>query len=214
MSGHRAARDLTWVALLIVAGCVGALGLSAAALAGNAAADCGGTCGPTLIGTPLHIGNALGLAFSSDGSLLAAADQLNNQVDVYSAPTNPLSYAAVPSPAFGSPLTAGDSPAGVAFVPSDPSVTGEARVLAVPNYDDDNVAVYFSAQPQAGFDQPGNFAQAPDSPFTTGNHPAAVAVSPDGSLLATANKGDGTISVFSVHLPVAGSLGGAGPVVR
>ena len=213
MSGHRAARDLTRVALLIVAGCVGALGLSAAPLAGTAAADCGETCGPTLIGTPLHIGNALGLAFSSDGSLLAAADQLNNQVDVYSAPTNPLSYAAAPSPAFGSPLTAGDSPVGVAFVPSDPSVTGEARVLAVPNYDDDNLAVYFSAQPQSGLSQPGNFAQAPDSPFTTGSHPAAVAVSPDGSLLATANKGDGTISVFSVHLPVAGALGGTGPAL-
>ena len=213
LSGHRAARELTRLALLMAVGCVGALGLCAAALAGTAAADCGGTCGPTLIGTPLHIGNALGLAFSSDGSLLAAADQLNNQVDVYAAPTNPLSYAAAPSPVFGSPLTAGDSPVGVAFVPDEPSVTGEARVLAVPNYDDDNVAVYFSAQPQSGLSQPGNFAQATGSPFTTGSHPAAVAVSPDGSLLATADKGDGTISVFSVHLPVAGAVGGAGPVL-
>jgi 6-phosphogluconolactonase (cycloisomerase 2 family) len=42
------------------------------------------------------------------------------------------------------------------------------------------------------------FTQVSGSPFATGGEPSAVAFSPSGGLLATANYGDGTVSVFSV----------------
>jgi hypothetical protein len=40
--------------------------------------------------------------------------------------------------------------------------------------------------------------QVPGSPFATGNEPVSVAFSPGGGLLATANEGASTVSVFSV----------------
>ena len=62
------------------------------------------------------------------------------------------------------------------------------------------------------------FTQVPDSPFATGSAPETVAFSPGGGLVATANDGDNTVSMFSVGpggdlTQVSGSpfLTGSGP---
>src|SRR6476646_7119506 len=65
--------------------------------------------------------------------------------------------------------------------------------------------------------QPPAFAPIAGSPFTTGTDPRAVAFSPGGRLLATANSVASTVSVFSVGsggalTPVSGSPFGTGSI--
>ena len=65
--------------------------------------------------------------------------------------------------------------------------------------------------------QPPAFAPVAGSPFTTGTDPRAVAFSPGGRLLATANSVASTVSVFSVGsggalTPVSGSPFGTGSI--
>lgn len=57
----------------------------------------------------------------------------------------------------------------------------------------------------AALAETGSFAQVPGSPFATGKSPQQVVFSPSGRLLATANSGDNTLSVFSVD-PSSGRL--------
>jgi 6-phosphogluconolactonase (cycloisomerase 2 family) len=154
----------------------------------------------TQLGAPVATGSdPVAVAFSSDGGLLATANDNDDTVSMFAvSPTGGLTE--VP----GSPIATGNDPVALAFSPS-------GGLLATANQVDSTMSI-FAVSPS------GALNQVPGSPFATGNSPAWAAFSPSGGLLATANQGDSTSSVFSVSSSgalseVAGSpyATGAGP---
>jgi WD40 repeat protein len=139
-------------------------------------------------GSPFASSSAVfSVAFSPDGSLLAAANADDGTVSVLS--VNSATDALTPVP--GSPYATGSRPVAVAFSP-------DGELLATANSNDGTISA-FSVAPATG-----ELSELFGSPYAaasrtgTGGGPVAVAFSPDGSLLATANYADETASVFSV----------------
>lgn len=139
-------------------------------------------------GSPFPAGgdSTVSVAFSPDGSLLAAANQNSNDVSVFSVGSDDALISVA-----GSPFPTGSLPLSVAF-------STDGSWLATGNYSDDSISL-FSVGPNGGL------TEVTDSPFTV-NHPRAVAFGPRG-LLATVDDDGNTMSVFSV-----GPSGGLTPV--
>jgi DNA-binding beta-propeller fold protein YncE len=159
-------------------------------------------------GSPFSSGRGTdSVAFSPNGQLLAAANLRDDSVAVFT-----VGAAGTLAAAPGSPAPTGGQPRAVAFSPS-------GNLLAVANQGDasqpaGSVSVY---QVGAG----GALTQAPGSPFDvpgatsdTQSEPVALSFNPSGSLLAVADEGDGTVSIFTVGgstlTPSAGSPLGVG----
>ena len=153
-----------------------------------------------------NTGSVSSLAFSPDGHWLAVANSSNSTLGVGS-----VSAAGVPAPVPVSPLvTNNGSVASVAFSPS-------GTLVATAN---DGYATQGSRGTVSVYTVPvtGVLAPVAGSPFATGSGPSSLAFSPDGGLLAVANKSNATVSLFSVSsggalAPVPGSpfATGAGP---
>jgi 6-phosphogluconolactonase len=147
-----------------------------------------------VVGSPFATGSAsdpISVAFSPSGALLAAANDSENTVSMFS-----VSASGALSAVAGSPFATGNVPTSAAFSPN-------GQLLAVTNIGDGTVSVF-------SVSAAGALAPAPGSPFATGNTPLSVAFNPSGALLATGNVDDGTVSVFSVAAtgaltPVAGA---------
>ncbi len=110
------------------------------------------------------------------------------------------------SQAPGSPRDTGLPPYSIAF-----SASG---LLATGTYMSNTLSVF-------SVDQTGVLSRVVGSPFLTGSFPYSVAFRRDGAVLATANRGSDSVSVFSVgapsaviHGPAAGGVYGVGQVVR
>lgn len=160
-------------------------------------------------GSPFPVsGGGYTLSFSPSGSLIAAlgcasldhGNCFDQVVDVMS--VNPSTGALTQVP--GSPFDLGRTNAKtLAFSPS-------GDLLAIGDYGSQYPAVgsvlVFSVNPSTG-----QLTQVPGSPFAAGGHPQAIAFSPSGNLLATANQTDDSVSLLSVDAttgrmtPVAGS---------
>jgi WD40 repeat protein len=145
-----------------------------------------------------NTGSVSSLAFGAGGQWLAVANSSNSTLGVGS-----VSAAGVPVPVAGSPLvTNSGSAASVAFSPS-------GALVATAN---DGYATQGSHGTVSVYSVPvtGVLVPVPGSPFATGSGPSSLAFSPDGGLLAVANKTSATVSVFSVSSgsalsPVPGS---------
>jgi 6-phosphogluconolactonase (cycloisomerase 2 family) len=155
---------------------------------------------PTAVpGSPFAVGQSSeSVSFAPDGSLLAVADPNADQVDVLSVgPDGDL------APVTGSPFDAGPAgtgPISVAFSPN-------GHLLAVSDYGTNVHAVSMYTVGTGG-----GLTPVAGSPYDlgAGNNPFTVTLSPDGTLLATANQDGDTVSVFRVGTgggltPVAGS---------
>ena len=130
------------------------------------------------------------VAFSTDGGLLASISGNANgdggtlgMLSLYS-----VAAGGALTEAPGSPVAVGSGPLSVAF--------SSDRTVATANAFDDTVSVVSVASG-------GELTPVPGSPFAVGSGPLSVAFSPDGSLFATANANDGTVSVYSVGPPNA-----------
>lgn len=158
----------------------------------------GGTLTP-VSGSPFVTGtHPYSVAFSPNGGLLAVTNPSasTNTVSVFS-----VSAAGALTPVSGSPFATGVFPASVAFSP-------DGVLLATANVGDrmghiaGSVSL-FSVSPA------GSLTPASGSPFATGWEPSSVAFSSNSKLLATANRAENTMSVFSVKAsaltPVSGS---------
>jgi 6-phosphogluconolactonase len=150
-------------------------------------------------GSPFTTGSApTSVAFSPSGGLLATANLDGDSVSLFS--VNETSGAV--TPVAGSPVPAGYAPSTVAFSPS-------GGLLGTVNAGDSTVSVFSVNQTS------GALSPVAGSPFATGSGPAtnpyAVAFSPSGGLLATANRNGDSVSLFSVNqtsgalTPLAGS---------
>ena len=135
------------------------------------------------------------VAFSPDGSLLAAANYgygtAIGSVSVFSVGAD-----GALTQVSGSPFATGAGASSVAFSP-------DGSLLATANYVDSTVSVFSVG---AG----GALTPVTGSPFASGGQSISVAFSPDGSLLAAGNTSFGGVSVFSVGAggaltPVPGS---------
>ncbi len=136
-------------------------------------------------GSPFSTGSGsgpAGVAFSSDGSQLASANNSGNTMSLFSVGTG-----GSLTPVRGSPVTTGSAPNGIA---ADPS----ASLFAVANTGPDTVSVFSGVFQVSG------------SPFSDEFAPAKPAYSRNGQFLAVANVGP-DVSMFSV-----GSNGALTPV--
>ena len=134
------------------------------------------------------------VAFSPHRGLLAVTNfgvggnppLLDNRLSVFSVASDGALTAV-----NGSPFTTGDGAVSVAFSPS-------GRLLATANGGESgtaftgNTVSVFSVAPN------GALTQVDGSPFTTGNAPISVAFSAGAELLATANGGDSTVTVYAL----------------
>jgi 6-phosphogluconolactonase (cycloisomerase 2 family) len=136
-------------------------------------------------GSPFSSGYPQTIAFSPDGSLLAAASFGAGAVNVYSVGTS-----GVLTLAAGSPHSTGSGSYGVAF-------SGDGNLLA-------DVNLYGNSLSAFAVDTSGSLTPLSGSSYALpgGTSPEAVAFSPAGTLVATAN-GNGTISIFGGGEPTA-----------
>jgi 6-phosphogluconolactonase (cycloisomerase 2 family) len=120
------------------------------------------------------------VAFSADGSKVAAAQASSNAVAVFT-----VGAGGVLTAAPGSPFPTGAGPYSVAFGPTGVLAVGDESGSAVSMF-----TVASNGVPTA----------VTGSPFSTGanTYPASVAFSPYGGLLATANNANSTLGIFSV----------------
>jgi 6-phosphogluconolactonase (cycloisomerase 2 family) len=139
---------------------------------------------PTLVGSgPIGAGtNPSSVAFSPSGGLLATANEGNGTVSVFS-----VSADGSLTSVSGSPDAVGDAQA-VAF-----SQVG--GLLAVARSSEENSVGVFSVT--VG----GALTAVAGSPYTTDSGTFAVAISPNGHLLATANSFSNDLSVFQGGAP-------------
>jgi 6-phosphogluconolactonase (cycloisomerase 2 family) len=153
-----------------------AFAICAALGAGSAAAE---TPDFTQVaGSPFPAGTeAMDVAFSPDGGLLAVPNYTSSNVYAYS-----VSSAGALMGVSGSPFSAG-FPVAAAFSPL-------GGLLAVDNAFPGTIGMFSVAAN-------GSLTPVGGSPFAASGHPFGIAFSPDGRLLATANL-SGSISVFSV----------------
>jgi 6-phosphogluconolactonase len=129
-------------------------------------------------GSPFPAGTeAIDVAFSPDGGLLAVPNYTSSNVDVYS-----VSSAGALTGVSGSPFSA-VYPVAAAFSPL-------GGLLAVDNSSSGTIGMFSVAAS-------GSLTPVGGSPFAASGHPFGIAFSPDGRLLATANL-SGSVSVFSV----------------
>ncbi len=157
--------------------------------------DATGILAPVLPNPPA---TADGVAFSPTGGLLATSDP-GNTVSLYAVN----GATGVLTPVKQSPAANADTgtqPFGVAFSPN-------GGLLATANAGSSDVSM-FTVNDSTGALTPS--PQSPSSNADTGTTPQALAFSPSGALLATANSGSDTVSVFKVQT-TAGTTGtGAG----
>ncbi|MCU1678487.1 MAG: putative internalin [Frankiales bacterium] len=141
----------------------------------------GGDGGLTAVSQPVSTDvGAVGLAFSSDGHLLAVPIRSDSAVQLYAvSPSGELTP-------IGGPALAGRSPSAVAFSP-------DGRLLALTNRTDSTLSLY-SVTPDGlvmiGMSTP------------TGNDPAGVTWDPAGRHVIVVNAGDATVSVFPLAATV------------
>lgn len=138
----------------------------------------------TLVGSPVTTGvnTPHSLAFSPSGGLLATANTGNGTVALFSvSPDGAL------TPVSGSPYAIGGAQA-VAF-------SQHGGLLAVSRFSEQSLAAVFSVTTG------GALSQVAGSPYTTDSGPYAVALSPDGHVLATANQYSSDLSVFQGGAP-------------
>lgn len=140
-------------------------------------------------GSPVSVGsNPASVAFSPSGRLLAAANNADNTVSVFSvAPDGTGQLSAV----VGSPFGTGPGPVSVAFSPS-------GGLLAVANSNQQTYPYPPGTVSVFAVGSNGALTEVAGSPFTTGIGPTSLAFNPSGQFLAVANGGDSTVSVFSV----------------
>jgi 6-phosphogluconolactonase (cycloisomerase 2 family) len=138
----------------------------------------------TLVGSPVTTGvNAPhSLAFSPSGGLLATANTGNGSVAVFS-----VSADGALTPVSGSPYAVGAAQA-VAF-------SQHGGLLAVSRFNEQSSVAVFSVTTD------GALSQVAGSPYTTDGGPYAVALSPNGHVLATANQFSTDLSVFQGGAP-------------
>jgi 6-phosphogluconolactonase (cycloisomerase 2 family) len=137
-------------------------------------------------GSPFEAGaSPRAVSFSPSGGLLAVADFGDGTISMFS--VNPSTGAL--TQVAGSPFqTGGSNPDAVTF-----SATG--GLLGAVDYGSDEAAVFDVNEAT------GALSPVIGSPYAVGSHPHSVAFSPTGQMFATANAGDGTLSVFIVDLP-------------
>ena len=146
---------------------------------------CGALAGPVLttVGPPATTRpSPFSVAFSPDGKLLATADLGENKVSVFSVA------------AGGTLIRVGSGETGV--YPRSVAFSPNRKFLATANRNSNSVSV-FSVAADGALDQVGLPTQTGTDSHPV-SHPVAVAFSPDGTLLATANSDDNSVSVFSV----------------
>jgi 6-phosphogluconolactonase len=138
----------------------------------------------TPVGLPVTTGVNVphSLAFSPSGGLLATANTGNGTVAVFSVSAN-----GALTPVSGSPYAVGAAQA-VAF-------SQHGGLLAVSRSSEQSMVAVFSVT--AG----GALSEVAGSPYTTDGGPFAVALSPDGHVLATANLYSTDLSVFRGGAP-------------
>ncbi|MDX6664442.1 MAG: hypothetical protein QOG68_648 [Solirubrobacteraceae bacterium] len=175
----------------------------AAAPAAQAAAPAAFT---EVAGSPFqtNAGSVSSLAFSPSGRWLAVGNSSSGNLDVTA-----VSAAGVLQQLPSSPLMTNTGPvSSVAFSPS-------SALVATANLGSQNLASHGTVSVFT-LGATGSLTPVPGSPFATGAGPSSVAFSPDGGLLAVANKTDGTVSLFSVSgggalAPAPGSPFATGP---
>jgi 6-phosphogluconolactonase (cycloisomerase 2 family) len=142
-------------------------------------------------GSPFSVdsgGNPASATFSPDGRLLAIANTLGDGVTVLS-----VSAGGMLTPVgSATPTGAGTTPVSVAFSPNGQllvTANGGSGAHSIPG----SVSVFAVAAD-------GTLTAVMGSPFSTGlgSFPSSVAVSPDSSLVATADSGLNAVSVFTV----------------
>ncbi len=131
-------------------------------------------------------------SIASGGSVMATADTGANDVTVF---FEGVQLHTGPFVGGGGRFPTGLAPASVAVDP-------QGGFVAVANHGDNTVSMF--AVSSVSTSGPG-LTPVPGAPFATGVGPQSVAFSSDGRLLAVANRGDNTVSVFSVSFPF-GSL--------
>jgi uncharacterized repeat protein (TIGR01451 family) len=129
------------------------------------------------------------VAFSPDGTLLATANVRSNDVSLFDVAGGTLHQVSGSPFSTNGSAAGGSGPFSVAFSP-------DGGLLATANVSSNDVSL---------FDVAGRtLHQVPGSPFPTNgpdggaSTPASVAFSPDGGLLATADYGSSTVSLFNV----------------
>jgi 6-phosphogluconolactonase len=137
---------------------------------------------------------AYSLAFDPNGALLATANYNSGTVSIFSIHSSTGQLAPVTQTIANNANTA-SGPVSIAFSPN-------GKLLATANVDTATVSV-FSVDPSTGQLTP--VTQSTAANADTGSSPLSVSFSPNGKLLATANYGSGTVSLFSVD-PSSGQL--------
>jgi 6-phosphogluconolactonase (cycloisomerase 2 family) len=139
-----------------------------------------------------------GVAFSPSGGLLATSNQYSNTVSVFT--IDATTGALTPVTQTGSNASTGLQPVSVAFSPI-------GGLLATVNYQSGSVTVFKvnASGVLTAVTQTGSNAST-----HAGSTPWSVAFSPNGTLLATANGGSATVSVFTVNT----STGALTPVTQ
>ncbi len=130
------------------------------------------------------------VTFSPNGGLLAVADYLSNTVSLFTVDQSSGQIA----PVLQSPATnadTGSGPFSIAFSPN-------GALLASENYDAGTLSLFAVSQSSG---QLTPVTESPAANMDTGSLPVSVAFSPDGGLIATANLGSDSLSVFTVYGP-------------
>jgi 6-phosphogluconolactonase (cycloisomerase 2 family) len=136
-------------------------------------------------GSPFASGrDPVSVAFSPTGNLLATVNLVDGTVSVFT-----VSAAGALSAVPGSPFATGQQPRAVAFSPA-------GNLLAVANQADDTVSVFAVSATGALSPVPGG--DSGPGAFQTGASPVGLAFNSSGGLLAVANEGAGTVSIFTV----------------
>ena len=130
------------------------------------------------------------VTFSPNGGLLAVADYLSDTVTVFTVDQS----SGQVTPVIQSPATNADTDSGpfsIAFSPN-------GALLASENYDAGTLSL-FAVNQSSGQLTP--VTESPATNMDTGSTPVSVAFSPNGGLIATANLGSDSLSVFTVYGP-------------
>lgn len=152
------------------------------------AVPAGRTAVTEVSGSPFATGaSPASLAFSPDGKLLAVANAVDNTVSVFTVAAD-----GTLTEVTGSPFAAGETPSSLAFSP-------DGTLLTVANSGvNDNAASSANTVSVFQVGVGDALTEVPGSPFATGNDPESLSFGPSGNLLAVANSGDNSITMFTV----------------
>jgi 6-phosphogluconolactonase (cycloisomerase 2 family) len=134
------------------------------------------------------------VAFSPNSGLLATANFRSNDVSIFTVDPNTGQLTPVTQTVAGN----ADTPLG----PFTATFSPNGDELATANWRSNSVSI-FTVDPSTGQLTP--VVQSVAANADTGANPAAVAFSPSGDLLATANGGSSTVSMFAID-PASGQL--------